>query len=323
MSLLIRGTPDPLRLRVADSASTTGGAKGGLSATSPGLVVSMIAANAAAGTHYTQAAGTLEGVTTIGTYEAPTAGSARFAAVDATGHPGLYEIHLPVAAYSLPDRNLVITASGAAGAAPSDLLVELVDSGFNPTDRAKADGVSNDVGTLLARLTDPRATNLDNLTGHVAQSGDNFPVAGANSTSLATLLARLTAARATNLDNLTGHVAQSGDNFPRLGPPNAGSIAADIAAVDALVNAVGAMVAGLNDVSQADILYSAMTEPAAYAAAGQEGSLAQLVYAIHQLQQTLHAIGTAPVVYRLDGITPAFGLVWDDATQPTRVSRAP
>ena len=46
------------------------------------------------------------------------------------------------------------------------------------------------------------------------------------------LESRLTATRAGYLDNLNGHVAQSGDNFARIGAPVGASISADIAAVD-------------------------------------------------------------------------------------------
>lgn len=51
---------------------------------------------------------------------------------------------------------------------------------------------------------------------------------------------RLTAARAGYLDNLNGHVAQTGDSFARLGAPAGASIAADIATVDSVADSVKA-----------------------------------------------------------------------------------
>lgn len=66
-----------------------------------------------------------------------------------------------------------------------------------------------DIDTLLARFTATRAAYIDNLLGHVAQTGDSYPLSnGANGfaaikAETAELLLRLTAARAGFIDQLS------------------------------------------------------------------------------------------------------------------------
>ena len=100
--------------------------------------------------------------------------------------------------------------------------------------------IDNFVDDLETRLTAARAGYLDALNGHIAQTGDNYPVVTHATYGLAVIEAlvddlegRLSAIRAGYLDNLNGHVAQTGDNFARLGAPAGASIAADIAAISA------------------------------------------------------------------------------------------
>jgi hypothetical protein len=55
--------------------------------------------------------------------------------------------------------------------------------------------------------------------------------AGGDTSGTTTLLSRLSSARAGYLDNLNGHVAQTGDSYARIGAPAGASVSADIAAV--------------------------------------------------------------------------------------------
>src|SRR5689334_19109019 len=77
-----------VKLRKAD----TGQGLTGLTFSSSGLIISTITDNEAAATAYTQAGSTIETISTLATYAAPTATKCRFKEVDATNHPGLYEI---------------------------------------------------------------------------------------------------------------------------------------------------------------------------------------------------------------------------------------
>jgi len=86
----------------------------GLTSSSAGLIISTICDNEATATAYTQAAGNIETISAIGTYAAPSSGKIRFAEVDATNHPGLYEIQIADARLNVTNsRTLVITCSGA------------------------------------------------------------------------------------------------------------------------------------------------------------------------------------------------------------------
>src|SRR5580765_5287454 len=83
-----------LRIKLLDSSVTTGAGLTGLTSSSSGLIISTIADNEASATTYTQAGSTIEAVTTLGTFAAPTATKCRFKKVDDTNHPGIYEIQI-------------------------------------------------------------------------------------------------------------------------------------------------------------------------------------------------------------------------------------
>lgn len=114
-----------LRMKILDTASTTGAGKTGLAYNTAGLIVATIADNEATTTRYRASSSEIEDITTLGTFAAPTAGKCRFKEVDATNHPGLYEIQLEDARWSILNaRSLIITVSGASGAAQVDAEVQ-------------------------------------------------------------------------------------------------------------------------------------------------------------------------------------------------------
>lgn len=101
-------------LRVFLTHSTTGQGLTGLTHASSGLKIASILDNEAACVLYSQAASTIETITTLGTFETPTASKCRFKEVDATNHPGLYEVHIADARCSAANaKRLEITFSGA------------------------------------------------------------------------------------------------------------------------------------------------------------------------------------------------------------------
>jgi hypothetical protein len=115
-----------LRVKVLDTTSTTGGAKTGMAYNTAGLIVSTIADNEAAPTVYAQAAGNIETIAALGTFAAPTASKCRFAEVDPVNHRGLYEIQIANARWSVANaRSVIVTLSGAAGAAQVDAEIQL------------------------------------------------------------------------------------------------------------------------------------------------------------------------------------------------------
>jgi len=147
-----------LRVKILDSSVSTGAGQTGLDETSSGLIISTIADNEATPTAYTQAAGDIETISTLGTYAAPSAGKCRFAEVDATNHKGIYEIQLADARYAVSAATyLMVSISGATDAAETDVVIPLL--GIDPYDSVRGgmtslpNAAAEAVGGLYTRGT--------------------------------------------------------------------------------------------------------------------------------------------------------------------------
>lgn len=106
--------------------SATGQGLTSLTSASSGLIISTICDNEASATVYTAAGSTIETITTLGTFAAPTAAKIRFKEVDATNHPGLYEIQIADARFAVSSAKfLVIAISGATNLLMKELRVQL------------------------------------------------------------------------------------------------------------------------------------------------------------------------------------------------------
>lgn len=117
-----------LRVKILNSSVSTGAGLTGLTSASSGLIISTIADNEASATSYTVAGSTIETITTLGTYAAPTATKCRFKEVDATNHKGVYEIQLADARYAVSSaKSLLVSVSGATNAAETDVVIPLRD----------------------------------------------------------------------------------------------------------------------------------------------------------------------------------------------------
>lgn len=112
-----------LRFKLLDSTVTTGVGVTGLTYNSANLIIATIKSGDAATVVYTQAAGNIETITTLGTYAAPTASKCRFKEVDATNHPGVYELHLADARFETVEE-LVVSISGVTGLMECDFEVQ-------------------------------------------------------------------------------------------------------------------------------------------------------------------------------------------------------
>ena len=176
------------RVLLKDSASVTGGYKTGLTSASSGLIVSTIADNEAAPTVYTAAGSTIETITTLGTFAAPTATKCRFKEVDATNHPGLYELQIADARFAVASaRGLTITVQ-CTGCVAVNLEIQLRPAPANaqqingttivPSNLPNLDGSGNvipasadglswaSMGELLISLiASPKLTYTDNGDG--------------------------------------------------------------------------------------------------------------------------------------------------------------
>lgn len=150
-----------LRVRIADSTSTSNAGLTGIAlpASATGLSISTIADNEATATVYTVAAGTIEGIDTLGTFAAPTATKCRFLEVDATNHPGLYEIQIADARWAVSGaRSVVVTVKGCTNAAQVDAEIQLkaVPVDFSSLNDLSASEVADAVWNApLASYTTP------------------------------------------------------------------------------------------------------------------------------------------------------------------------
>ena len=149
-----------LRVKLLDSSVTTGAGLTGLAHDSAGLIIGTIAIDEATATAYTQAGATIETITTLGTYAAPTATKCRFKEVDATNHPGLYEIHIADARFATVD-SLVVSLSGAADLAEADFEISCKDLAMNTTGLAPA----NEYDAPMGRIDQTISTTEGNIRG--------------------------------------------------------------------------------------------------------------------------------------------------------------
>jgi len=122
-----------LRVFIPDITSVIGAGKTGLTFGSVGLIIATIADNEAAATLYTQAAGNVENITTLGTFAAPTASKVRFKEVDATNFPGIYEIQIADARWAVSGaRSLLVSLPGVSGLGTGYVRAEIQLTAVDP-----------------------------------------------------------------------------------------------------------------------------------------------------------------------------------------------
>jgi hypothetical protein len=115
-----------VRVKLRNSSVSTGAGLTGLTNASANLVISTIADNEATPTTYTVAGSTVETITTLGTFAAPTATKCRFKEVDATNHKGIYELQIADARFATAGaKSILISISGAANLAECDVVIPL------------------------------------------------------------------------------------------------------------------------------------------------------------------------------------------------------
>jgi hypothetical protein len=168
------------RIKIADPTSTTNGGKTGLAYNTSGLIISTVANNESGATAYTGA--NLDTITTLGTFggAAPAANKAGFKEVDATNHPGLYEIQIPNARYAVAGAvSLIITVGGMAGACQVECEYQLSAINVNDGMRAGLSALPNVAsGSAGAIPTTGTGSNQIALTGGAVTTGTNNDKSG-------------------------------------------------------------------------------------------------------------------------------------------------
>jgi hypothetical protein len=204
-----------LRVKIRNSSVSTGAGLTGLTSSSTGLRIATIADNEATPTAYTVAGSTIETITTLGTFATPTATKCRFKEVDATNHPGVYELQIDNTRFAVASaKSLLITISGATNAAECDVCIPLRT--VNPY--SAAFGLTLAKTTNITGFNDIAATAIVSGGAITTSSGAVSTVttltnAPSDSDGVTSLLTRITSARAVYLDNLNvgGVVASHAD----------------------------------------------------------------------------------------------------------------
>lgn len=130
-----RGTQSNI-LRIKLLHATTKQGLTGLAIDTSGLIIATLCDNEATAVAYTALASTIETVGDLGTFVAPTATKCRFAEVDTTNFPGLYEFQFANARFAVASsRNLRISVLGAANLLECEYNVELV--AYDPADTVR------------------------------------------------------------------------------------------------------------------------------------------------------------------------------------------
>ena len=114
------------RVKIRNSSVSTGTGLTELTNSSTGLIISTIADNESSATVYTVAASHVQTIATLGTFAAPSASNCRFAQVDATNHPGIYEVQLDNSRFAVSNaKSLLVSITGATNAADCDVVIPL------------------------------------------------------------------------------------------------------------------------------------------------------------------------------------------------------
>lgn len=240
-------TSNIMRIFLMDSTSTTGAGKTGLTSASSGLNISTIADNEATATTYTAAGSTIETITTLGTYAAPTATKCRFKEVDATNLPGLYEIQLADARYAVSSARQLVVGITCTGVVPVFAEIKLSAVDFNdavrggmtalPNANAEAAGGLYTRGTGAGQINQETngyvSVNLKAILGTVLTETSGGLIAGGVKKFFDISSPTSTMNQITLVDTITtytGNTKQTGDAYARLGAPAGASVSADIAA---------------------------------------------------------------------------------------------
>ena len=198
-------------------------------------------------------------------------------------------------------------------------------------DIAAIEAQTDDIGVAGAGLTalgDTRIANLDatvssRLAPTVAartldvsaggEAGVDWANVGTQSTAVN--LSATTVNLTNTVTTYTGNTVQTGDSFARLGLPAGASVSADIAAIEAQTDDIGAAGAGLTA-----IWTTALTQ--SYATDGSTFTGAQALYMMWAFMAEKAIVGTTLTANQLDGTTAAMTFTLSDPTNPVSVTRA-
>lgn len=193
--------------RVKIRRADTGQGLTGLLISSSGLIISTACDNEAAATTYTQAGSTIETISTLATYAAPTATKCRFKEYDATNYPGLYEIQFADARYAVSGAKILrVSISGVANLFECEYTIQLTAIDVNDAVHGGMSALPNTAATTNGSLltsgvgTDQISASAGKLLLQATQTGVTIPTV----TTVGTLT------------TYTGDTPQTGDSYLKL-----------------------------------------------------------------------------------------------------------
>jgi hypothetical protein len=187
--------------------------------------------------------------------------------VDATDAPGLYRVDWPDAAFAVGARQVILTVKYAT-AFTEHMAVEI----DTPVDVAKisTDATAADNCELMFDGTGYAGGSTKLGVDAVAISGDTT-AANNCELAFDTTGYGFTNCTMPTVTTLTGHTAQTGDNYARLGAPAGASVSADVAAVKSQTTSIIADTNELQtdwtDGGRLDLILDAVSAPTAAAVA--------------------------------------------------------
>jgi hypothetical protein len=155
-----------LHVFIEASNATTGAGMTGNAYNTSGLVITAHRPGEASVTVYSVAASTIEDITTIGTFAAPTATKIRFKAVDGTNAPGWYELHLDDSLLNTTSsrRGLTIHLRGITNMRPATISIQLVGVDLQtPINAISVRSSTAQAGATRTITLDASASSTDDL----------------------------------------------------------------------------------------------------------------------------------------------------------------
>lgn len=152
-----------IRVFIQDSSKTDGSGLAALTSASSGLAINIMRELDAAPTLYSQGGGTIEAVSVIGTYAAPTATKCRFIKIDDTNLPGWYEIQFAQALFGAGDGSRFVSGMvfGATNAAPTPFEVQLTGTNMEDAVHGGMSALPNAAADAAGGLPISDAGGLD------------------------------------------------------------------------------------------------------------------------------------------------------------------
>lgn len=240
-----RGSTSVIRhIFIMDSTSTTGAGKTALAYNTAGISAYYIYPGGTANSL------TLETISTLGTYSAPTSGAyMRFKEVDATNLPGFYELHFHNDWFSVANARTggIVQIKGATGMAPVNFEFDVI--GFDIQDADPSVDVTKIGGdsTSLSELKDLVDTAYDpannKINAHLVSTGTDAIVAAsiaadaASEIAAGVLTADITAAGTLHDNTVASIIIDTRDKTDNL-PTDPADQSAVEAAITATVSAL-------------------------------------------------------------------------------------